>query len=78
MTSEKLRVRVKPGSRKAPLIEQGADGILTVHVAAKPVGGAANEELVAAIAKHVGARRADVRISAGESARVKTVTIERG
>ena len=77
MTVEKVRVRVKPGSRKGPLVEPGADGVLTVHVRERAVDGAANAGVVAALADYWGVKRGDVEISAGHTARVKTVTVTR-
>jgi len=67
---------VKPGSKKGPLVEAGADGLLTVYVRERAVEGAANDGVVAALAKHWGVRKRDVRIVAGHSARIKTVEID--
>jgi hypothetical protein len=67
---------VKPGSRKGPLVETGADGLLTVFVRERAVEGAANDGVVAALAKHWGVRKRDVRIVAGHSARIKTVELD--
>jgi uncharacterized protein len=47
-----------------------------VRVAAPPVDGAANEELVRFLARHLGVARGAVTIVRGRSARDKTVTIE--
>lgn len=70
-----MRVRVKPGSRKGPLVETGLDGMLTVYVRERAVEGAANEGVVRALADHYGVGIRDVIITAGASARVKTVEI---
>ncbi|WP_296667233.1 DUF167 family protein [Demequina sp.] len=71
----RYRVRVKPGSRKGPLVETGDDGLLVVHVRERAVDGAANEAAVAALAAHLGVARREVRIVTGHSARVKTVEV---
>ncbi len=71
----RYRIRVKPGSRKGPLVEPGPDGVFVVHVRARAVEGAANEAAVDAIAAHLGVRRADVRIVTGHTARHKTVEV---
>ena len=47
-------MRVKPGSRKGPLVEVGADGELTVYVQARAVEGKANEAVVKLLATHFG------------------------
>jgi hypothetical protein len=72
---ERVRIRVKPGSRKGPLVEEGPDGMLTVFVRERAVDGAANTGVVAALAEHWGVPRRRVEIVSGRSARVKTVTV---
>jgi uncharacterized protein len=74
---EKVRVRVKPGSRKGPLVESGPDGVLTVHVRERAVDGAANEGVVEALATYWGVTRRDVAIVSGHSSRLKTVVVTR-
>lgn len=73
----RTRVRVKPGSRKGPLVEEGSDGLLTVYVRERAVDGAANDGVVAALAAHWGVRRAEIRIVTGHAARLKTVEVTR-
>ncbi|MFT4230031.1 MAG: DUF167 domain-containing protein [Microbacterium sp.] len=68
-------VRVKPGSRKGPLIEQDA-GTLTVHVRERAVDGAANAGLVTALAAHLGTAPSRVRIVRGHSSRIKRVEVD--
>lgn len=51
------------------------DGV-RIRVAAPPVDGAANEELVRFVAKRLGVSRGAVTIAHGQSSRRKTVTIE--
>jgi len=70
------RIHVKPGSKKGPLVEAGAEGLLTVFVRERAVEGAANDGVVAALAKHWGVRKRDVRIVAGHTARIKTVELD--
>jgi hypothetical protein len=67
---------VKPGSKKGPLVEQGADGLLTVFVRERAVDGAANDGVVAVLAEHWGVRKRDVRIVNGHAARIKTVELD--
>jgi uncharacterized protein YggU (UPF0235/DUF167 family) len=74
---EKVRVRVKPGSRKGPLVEGGPDGVLTVYVRERAVDGAANEGVIAALADFWGVSRRDVEIASGHAARIKTVIVTR-
>lgn len=72
----RVTVRVKPGSRKGPLVDVSADGELTVWVRERAVDGAANEGVVAAVAGHFGVRKRDVRIVSGHTSRVKRVDVE--
>ncbi len=76
MTVSRHRIHVKPGSKKGPLVEDGPDGMLTVYVRERAVEGAANDGVVAALAKHWGVRKRDVRIVAGHTARIKTVELD--
>lgn len=74
---DRVRVRVKPGSRKGPSVESGPDGILTVYVRERAIDGQANEGVIATLADHWGVPRRDVSITAGHTGRVKTVTVSR-
>ena len=69
-------VRVKPGSRKGPLVESDDDGLL-VHVRERAVDGAANEAVVAVLAAHFGVPKRDVTILRGHTARIKRVEVDR-
>lgn len=67
-------VRVKPGSRKGPLVETSDDG-LVVYVQEHAVDGAANEGVVRVLADHFGVARSRVTILRGHSSRVKRVEV---
>lgn len=67
-------VRVKPGSRKGPLVEASGDD-LTVFVRERAVDGAANEGVVRALAAHFGVAPRDVSILRGHAARIKRVEL---
>jgi hypothetical protein len=71
----RVRVRVKPGSRAAPSVAEGPDGVLVVTVRERAIDGAANAAVEAALATHFGVAKREVRIAAGASARIKTVAI---
>ncbi|TFD46453.1 DUF167 domain-containing protein [Cryobacterium sp. TMT1-2-1] len=73
-----LTVRVKPGSRKGPLVvtEDSDDASLTVFLQQRAVDGAANDALVRLLAAHFGVARSAVRIIRGHTSRVKHVRIE--
>jgi uncharacterized protein YggU (UPF0235/DUF167 family) len=52
------------------------DGALRVRISAAPVDGAANEELVRALAQALKVSRSAVQITAGHSSKNKLVTVE--
>lgn len=66
--SEVLGVRERPGAPGGATLE--------VRVAAPPVEGAANEELLATVARALGIPRRDVQLVRGSAGRTKTVRIE--
>ncbi|MFB6608698.1 DUF167 domain-containing protein [Agromyces sp. NPDC056379] len=74
-----LTIRVKPGSRKGPLVE-ALDGdpaaSLTVFVRERAIDGAANAGVIAALADHYGVPKSRVHILRGESSRVKRVRVD--
>ena len=69
--TEVVVVRVKPGSRKGPLVETGADGELTIYVREQAVEGKANEAVVKLLAEHLGVPRSRVELVSGATARIK-------
>ncbi|WP_336632498.1 MULTISPECIES: DUF167 domain-containing protein [unclassified Microbacterium] len=70
----KYTVRVKPGSRKGPLVETDADGLI-VFVRERAVDGAANEAVVRTLADHFGVPRRGVTILHGHTGRTKHVEV---
>lgn len=70
-----LTVRVKPGSRRGPLVEDTADGLI-VHVRERAIDGAANDGVVKALATHFGVAPRDVDILRGHTARIKRVEVD--
>jgi uncharacterized protein (TIGR00251 family) len=74
-----ITVRVKPGSRKGPLVESSsaADGAeLTVYVQQRAVDGQANTAVVELLASHFGVAKSRVEILRGHASRIKTVRID--
>jgi len=70
----KLRVEVKPGARRSQVIVF-ADGALRVHVAAPPVAGRANHELVERLSDWLDIPQSAVTIEHGASGRSKLIAI---
>jgi len=70
-----LRVVVAPRASRTEIAGEHGDA-LKIRLAAPPVDGAANDELVAFLADRLGIPRAAIRIAAGASGRRKSLRIE--
>jgi uncharacterized protein (TIGR00251 family) len=70
----RLKVRVKPRASKSRVLGLKGDE-LEVAVAAPPVDGAANLELIRTLADHYGVAKSAVEIVSGETGRHKIVRI---
>jgi uncharacterized protein (TIGR00251 family) len=53
------------------------DGVLKVRIAAPPVDGAANAELIKVLAKSFGVAKSNVQLISGETAKTKKLRIVR-
>lgn len=73
--TEVVSVRVKPGSKKGPVVEAGPDGELTIYVRERAVEGKANDAVVALLAKHLGVPRSRVELASGATSRMKRFRI---
>lgn len=73
--SETVVVRVKPGSRKGPLVEVDGDGALTIYVQERAVDGKANDAVTKLLAAHLGVPRSRVELISGAAARLKRFRI---
>jgi uncharacterized protein (TIGR00251 family) len=72
-----IRVQVVPRASKSEVVGEHA-GSLRVRIAAPPVDGAANEELIRVLSKKFEVPRRAVSIVSGEASRIKVVRIESG
>lgn len=68
-------VKVKPGSRKGPLVEVGLDGELTVYVREPAVDGKANDAVIRLLAAHLAVPRNRVELVSGAASRLKRFRI---
>jgi uncharacterized protein YggU (UPF0235/DUF167 family) len=69
-----IQVRVKPHA-KISALEDAGDGTFVAHVKARPVDGAANDELIELVAHRFGCPKAAVSIKSGTASRIKRVKI---
>jgi len=72
-----FKVRVVPRASRSEIVGEH-DGVLRVRIAAPPVDGAANEELVRLLSQLFGLPRGAIEISAGHSSKMKTVKVTGG
>ena len=76
----RLTVRLTPRGGRDALDGWGEDGagrrVLKARVSAPPADGAANEALIALLAKALGHPRGAVRLAAGATARIKRIEVE--
>ena len=70
----RFEVRAKPRARSSR-VTGVREGALVVQLAAPPVDGEANAELVATMAKVLGIPRRDVALVRGESSRTKLLEV---
>ena len=69
-------VRVKPGSKKGPLVEEQEDGSLVLFVRERAVDGAANEAVLRLLAAHLGVKPGRLRLVSGQAARIKRIELD--
>lgn len=64
-------IKVKPGSRKGPLVEADPNGQLTIYVRERAVDGKANEAAAKLLAAHLQLPKGQVELVSGATSRVK-------
>ncbi|MCD6405365.1 MAG: DUF167 domain-containing protein [Planctomycetes bacterium] len=74
-TAALFDVRVAPGASRTRIVGEYS-GALKVAVSAAPEKGKANKALLAALAKALGAKKADITLVSGETSRTKRVAVE--
>ncbi|MCV7165415.1 DUF167 domain-containing protein [Mycobacterium stomatepiae] len=76
--TDSVVVKVKPGSRKGPLVEVGPNGELTIYVRERAVDGAANDAVTRVLAAHLQLPRRQVELISGTTSRLKRFRVSRG
>jgi uncharacterized protein (TIGR00251 family) len=71
----RLTIRVQPRASRTEVVGPHGEA-LKIRLAAPPVDGAANRELVAFLAKRLRRPKSAITITGGEHARIKTVMVE--
>lgn len=75
--ADSVVVKVKPGSRKGPLVEVGPDGELTIYVRERAVDGKANDAVTRLLAEHLQLPRSRVELVSGMTSRIKRFRVSR-
>jgi uncharacterized protein YggU (UPF0235/DUF167 family) len=73
--AELVRVRVKAGSSKGPLVDEAPEGELVVYVRERAIEGAANDAVVRLIAAHFGVAPSRVTIRRGRTSKHKVLEV---
>ena len=69
--NDSVVVRVKPGSRKGPLVEVGPNGELTIYVRERAVDGKANDAVIRLLAAYLELPSSRIELVSGTTSRVK-------
>jgi uncharacterized protein (TIGR00251 family) len=72
-----FQVRVVPRASRSEVIGEH-DGVLRVRIAAPPVDGAANDELVRLLARTFGVPRSAIEIAGGATSKLKMISVAGG
>jgi uncharacterized protein len=70
-------IKVKPGSRKGPLVEISSSGELTIYIREPAVDGKANEAAARLLAAHLQLPRSRVELVSGAASRLKRFRVSR-
>ena len=70
-----ITVKVKPGAKVGPKLEELEDGSYVAFVRARAHDGEANEALIELLSDYFHVAKSLIRIKSGAGARVKTVEI---
>ncbi len=70
-----LAVRVTPRASRNKIVEVLSDGTIKIHIAAPPVDGEANEELISFLASVLNIPKSRLEIVAGLSGRDKLISV---
>jgi uncharacterized protein (TIGR00251 family) len=72
-----ILVNAKPGSKQTQITDISEDGV-GIQIAAPPIDGEANTELIKFLAKLLSLRKSDVSLDKGNKSRQKQIVIGKG
>jgi uncharacterized protein YggU (UPF0235/DUF167 family) len=74
--AETVTVRVKPGSKKGPLVEIDPAGEMTIYVRERAVDGKANAAVIRVLAEYLDMPRSRIELVSGATGRLKRFRID--
>jgi len=74
-TGARISLRVRPGAARSEIVDF-AGGVLEVRVAAPPVKGKANKELIDVLSRALSVSRGHITIVSGHTSRNKVIAVE--
>lgn len=72
---KRLEVRVKPGSKKGPLVQPALDGSLLVYVRESAVDGKANMAVAKLLAEYFNVPKTSIQMVSGYKSKIKRFQI---
>ena len=72
-----ITVRLKPGSKKGPLIQPALDGSLLVYVREPALEGKANKAVIELLADYYDVPKTSVRLTGGHKSKIKKFEISK-
>lgn len=73
---KKYHVKIKPNSKKGPLVERGKDGNLTLFVREPAIDGRANKAAIELLAQYLGVAKSRVTLIKGQTSKYKVFEVE--
>jgi uncharacterized protein (TIGR00251 family) len=70
-----IAVRITPRASRNKIVEVLPDGTIKIHIAAPPVDGEANEELIKFLAEVLNIAKSRLEIVAGQTGRDKLISV---
>ncbi len=70
---QRVSVRVKPGSKKGPLVELQPDGEVVIYVRERAIDGVANAAVIKLLAEYFDVPKSCITIIRGHTTRTKVI-----
>jgi uncharacterized protein YggU (UPF0235/DUF167 family) len=71
MSKLKIKVQVKPNSKKGPLLVKNEDGTFTIFVQEQPIEGKATEAVIKLLSKYLDVPKTRIQLKSGSKSKFK-------